>query len=457
MKLAAVLVTALLLVPLTAGCQQPQPAPGPMPAPAPVTSVLPAEHPRDFPENLRWLTEEEKEKAVAIALSTPQAQEWTQKESQYQTAISWIALNPNSEGEGYSGYRKFEYEIVAEGIPRGTVDITPPDSPERVVSVGVPDDAEIYPDVTIRFGEPAEWIVTVAVDLEAGKAVYTEGYPSLSPPDRFPPHMLEVSGTPSQAEYLPRQPVEVEFSLHNVYSEPVVISNPPAIWVLHHDLPGSTEDWIIRSYAGGTEQLTIKPGETITHEFVWDQKDDEGKLVTSGHYHIQLAERPQAISGKEGMRLGQEFEVFIQYEQGAMKKTIDLNQSQTVSGVPLPPEGSGLLTDLTITLQRLELSEQSARFYALATLPEYTYNSPYDYYPMHWMLADAEYLFDGISKDAGCADVEASAEGIRLWWGYVNPRDQVPRDAKELTFRVMIRFDEPKKWYGPWEFKVSLE
>jgi len=39
----------------------------------------------------------------------------------------------------------------------------------------------------------------------------------------------------------------------------------------------------------------------------------------------------------------------------------------------------------------------------------------------------------------------------------VNPRDQVPRDARELTFRVLIRFDEPKKWYGPWEFTVPLE
>jgi len=446
----------LFLLSLSVACTR-ETTPGPSPTPAPVTSVLPAEHSRDFPENLRWLTEEEKEKAVTIALSTPQAQEWAQKENQYQTAISWIALNLNTEGEGYSGYRKFEYEIVTEGIPRGTVDITPPGSSERVVSVGVPEDAEIYPDVTIWFGEPAEWIVTVAVDLEAGKAVYTEGYPNLSHPDRFPPHMLEVIGMPSKTEFLPGQSVEMEFSLHNVYSEPVVISNPPAIWVLHHDMPGNTQDWIIRSYAGGTEQLTINPGETVNYKFVWDQKNDEGKSVTPGYYHVQLAERPQAISGKEGMRLGEEFEVFIQYEQGAMTKTFDLNQSQTVSGVPLPPEGPGLLTDFTITLKRVEMSEQCARFYAIATLPEYTYKSPHDYYPMHWMIADAEYIFDGISKDAGVADEEASEEGIRLWWGYVNPRDQVPKDARDLILRVMVRFDEPRKWYGPWEFRVPLE
>ena len=164
----------LIIIPLlVGGCTEPTANP----QPAPVSAVLPAEHPTDFPKNLRWLTEEEKEKAIEIALSATPAQEWRQKESQYKTSIDWIALTPNPDGEGYSGYRKFEYEIVEKGIPRGTVDITPPGSPERIVSVGVPDDAEIYPDVTIVFGEPGKWIVSVAVDLEAGRVVYAEGYP----------------------------------------------------------------------------------------------------------------------------------------------------------------------------------------------------------------------------------------------------------------------------------------
>ncbi len=150
----------------------------PHPSPAPVSAVLPAEHETDFPENLRWLTDEEKARLIEIALNTPKAQEWRQKESQYKTSIGWIALNPNPEGEGYSGYRKFEYEIVAEGIPRGTVDVTPPGSPEKIVSVGVPEDAEIYPNVTIWFGEPAEWIVSVAIDLNGERVVYDESYPA---------------------------------------------------------------------------------------------------------------------------------------------------------------------------------------------------------------------------------------------------------------------------------------
>ena len=151
----------------------------------PVSELVPAEHPRDFPESLRWLTEDEKAKLVATALSTPMAQEWLQKESQYTTKIGWIALNPDPEGDGYAGYRKFEYEIVEIGIPRGEVDMSPEGSSVKIISKGVPEDAEIHPDVTIWFGEPAEWIVSIAIDLESWEAVYQEGYYNLSHPDRF--------------------------------------------------------------------------------------------------------------------------------------------------------------------------------------------------------------------------------------------------------------------------------
>jgi hypothetical protein len=150
----------------------------------PVSSVLPAEHTTDFPKNLRWLTDEEKTKITEIALSTDAAKEWLQKESQYKTGIDWIALFPDHEGEGYDGYTRFEYDIVEKGIPRGTVDMTPPGSSQKIVSIGVPEDAEIYPDVTIWFG--MKWVVSVAVDVETGKVVFDEDYPNLSNPDRFP-------------------------------------------------------------------------------------------------------------------------------------------------------------------------------------------------------------------------------------------------------------------------------
>ncbi len=72
LALCTIVLTVLVLV--FGGCNsEPSPPPIPSPAPAPVTSVLPAEHPRDFPENLKQLTEEEKQKALEITLGTPEA------------------------------------------------------------------------------------------------------------------------------------------------------------------------------------------------------------------------------------------------------------------------------------------------------------------------------------------------------------------------------------------------
>ncbi len=167
-------VVSLLVIAglLTGGCTQSAPL-----QPAPVSGVLPAEHPTDFPKNLRWLTEEEKERIIEIAMSTPRAQECLGEESEYTSRISWVALTPSSTGKGYSGYRIFEYEIVKEGIPRGTVDIIPPGYPEKIVSVGVSEEDEIYPCVHLHFAEPLALTIMAAIDLEKEKSVYVDYYP----------------------------------------------------------------------------------------------------------------------------------------------------------------------------------------------------------------------------------------------------------------------------------------
>jgi hypothetical protein len=179
--LSSSLLTMLLII--ASGCAKETPEP---PSPAPAPGILPAEHQRDFPENLRWLTDKEKDRLIEIALNIPKAREWLEKEPEYTASIGWIALTPSSEGEGYSGYRYFEYEIVSKGIPRGIVDITPEGSPERVVSVGVPEEAEIYPCVHIHFGKPVVWIVMAAIDLEAERVKYTEEYPARTWPPLQP-------------------------------------------------------------------------------------------------------------------------------------------------------------------------------------------------------------------------------------------------------------------------------
>lgn len=113
--------------------------------------------------NLRWLTDEEKNTVIEIALNTPEVKAWLEKESTYKVGFSWEAI-----WEG--GYRVFPYEAVEKGIPLYV--------PESELEV-------IYLNITIWFGEPAEWIISVGVDLDTKEVVGWEGYPNLSHPDRF--------------------------------------------------------------------------------------------------------------------------------------------------------------------------------------------------------------------------------------------------------------------------------
>ena len=135
---------------------------------APVPEITPEEF--WFPDNLRWLTDSEKNKIIEIALATPKALEWLQKESRYEINIRWIALRPDPSGKGYAGYHKYKYEIVETGIP-----IYPED---LIILMGDEKVAEVYPDVTIWFGEPIKWVVSMAINLDEEKVVYIEDYPA---------------------------------------------------------------------------------------------------------------------------------------------------------------------------------------------------------------------------------------------------------------------------------------
>jgi hypothetical protein len=134
--------------------------------------------PVDFPQQLRWLTDEEKARITEIALSTPKAQEWLQKENQYTMRIGWIAIF--TDPESLSGYQVFDYDIVAKGIPRGTIKATD-SSGFEFTAIGIPNSAEIYPYIIIHFG-PDTWTVCVAVDVETWNVTYEQDYPHRTGP-----------------------------------------------------------------------------------------------------------------------------------------------------------------------------------------------------------------------------------------------------------------------------------
>ena len=119
--------------------------------------------------------------------------------------------------------------------------------------------------------------------------------------------------------------------------------------------------------------------------------------------------------------------------QGAVTKTIELNQTQTAGG-------------LSITLELVELSAEWIVFSAFVIPPDY---SPPQDYP-----AVAEYTINGITKYAGYAEGTLLGNGIRLTWGYPQSYlDPVPSDATEIVFTI-ISFGD---WQGPWEFIISLQ
>jgi hypothetical protein len=256
-----------------------------------------------------------------------------------------------------------------------------------------------------------------------------------------PPPPFEVSVVPEEARYLPGESIEVKLSLTNTSSDIIVMTTyPPEIRVT----PWQDRNQVLSSRAGGTQPLEIKPGDTITMEFTWDQGDNEGKQVPAGWYAITF-EDVKVTQGDRSITFNPGAAVLIQYPQGTMEKSFDLNQSQTVNGI-------------TVTLERVELTADGASFHVFFIPPGYTPPStgpgiPPLPPPMD-VVAKAEYSFNGITRNAGFAGFRTEGDGIGLVWGGGPHRlDPVPGDAKELIFTITQLND----WEGPWEFKIPLE
>ena len=132
--------------------------------------------------------------------------------------------------------------------------------------------------------------------------------------------------------------------------------------------------------------------------------------------------------------------LLIQFPQGAMERVIELNQTQTAN-------------DLSITLERVELSTERVVFFALFTPAGYSLpEESRDQKPDWAVPASAWYTVDGVTRDAGYAEVQYLDEGIRLIWGQYQPYlDPLPSDARDLVFVI------GNDWPMPWEFSIPLQ
>ena len=265
-----------------------------------------------------------------------------------------------------------------------------------------------------------------------------------------------VKVVPSQTAYMPGEEVELELILNNDSIEPVyVCSLPPSLSIL---MPGPEPEFdkVVYTFPAGTEEVKLGVGETVTYgKITWNQKDEAGKQVPPGwyYYNIEYTVRKESPPPMDWGAGSQSRAFLIQYPQGAMEKIIDLNQTQTATGLPFDVDGEVRSADIVFTVKRVELNQERASFFVLVTSP----NNPLPDYDNHnWrsMRMEARYVIDGVIKDARPHNRKFTDDGIEIRCGYNGSYlDPVPSDAKELTF-IITRFGD---WEGPWEFKVPLE
>jgi hypothetical protein len=142
--------------------------------------------------------------------------------------------------------------------------------------------------------------------------------------------------------------------------------------------------------------------------------------------------------------------VLIQHPQGAVEKTIEVNESRTVN-------------DITVTLECVELTSREMKVYAFVTQPDYpptVQSSPF------WNAA-TEYRIDGGAPVIlPHPMMDYMENGTRFIWGGTTPKgtlDPVPSDAHELVFKIVSMKvstspDDPQYTVeGPWEFRIPLE
>ncbi len=227
--------------------------------------------------------------------------------------------------------------------------------------------------------------------------------------------------------YPPEEEINIKLSFTNVTAEPHEISPFPPIVEVRAD---GRRDSIVHTFPAGSSNVTVQSGETTEHTLVWNQQDEQGQQVPYGYYDFLI---PGGGTLEDKAIVGG---IHILPPEGVIEKTINVDKSQTVSGI-------------TITLNRIELTTSGPRFYAFSadfgqlTTPDKMPPAPYAKY----------YLDNGPVREGDKVNViggGSNLEGQEYVWMMSIP---VPKGTRELTF-VITEFGGQE---GPWEFKIPLE
>jgi hypothetical protein len=252
--------------------------------------------------------------------------------------------------------------------------------------------------------------------------------------------LIQANQIPA-ASYQYGQTIEIKLSFTNKASETCMMSPfPPQI-----NIELASTQLIVRSFSAGTQELQLRPSESSEsgeYVLVWDQKDNSGQQVPAGWYAVEVtvvSQKAEETYARAQVVRSWATKVLVLPPEGAMEKTIEVNQSQTVNGI-------------TITLERLELSTQGMKVYAFNTPPDYKLPQGPMLPPPQFMIhAEAEYSTDGGAvRQAGPSGICILDNGIENIWDNL---DAIPKDARELSFRITKLGD----WQGSWEFHIALQ
>lgn len=304
------------------------------------------------------------------------------------------------------------------------------------------------------------------------------GVPSLLPPGEPPGrqnvYSVQIGLVPSKPVYIQGENVVMDVVLTNTSRgdvESVIVSPlPPEVNLVTAGVflgpamppgvtaPGREPGKPSKTFSAGTGERKLAVGENVTYRLTWDQKDENGNQVSPGWYFYESNFNFRQESSQTGSGTGIRNRAFlIQYPQGALRKTIVVNQARTVTGLPLMVNGETKPVDVTITLERVELDENGATFYATMNSPD----NPLAGYSNEWqgrIPMSSQYIIDGVVKDARAPSSQFLDSGITFRWGASpddpNYLDPVPSDAKQLTFVIP---EIGNDWEGHWEFKIPLK
>lgn len=248
--------------------------------------------------------------------------------------------------------------------------------------------------------------------------------PHPSPAPR-PVKYIKMEAAFDKDTYRPGEEITIRLSFTNVTFEPYEISPFPPLVEVRVD---GERDGIVRTFVAGSSDVAVQQGETIGHTLAWNQQDEQGQQVPYGYYDFYI---PGGGTLEDKAIVGG---IHILPTEGIIEKTINVGKSQTVG-------------DVTIILNRVELTASGPRFYAISSYFSSTDSPPPGIPPY------AEYYLDnGPVREGERVNIIGSGSNLKeqeYVWMMSMP---VPKGTKELTFSITECGDQQ----GPWVFKMPL-